>query len=48
VRADTTGGLIGGCYVADTSLFPTAAGVNPMVSAMQLAARTARAVLAEA
>ena len=33
VRADTTGGLIGGCYVADTSLFPTAAGVNPMVSA---------------
>ena len=48
VRADTTGGLIGGCYVADTSLFPTAAGVNPMVSAMQFAARTARTVLAEA
>ncbi|HXR26384.1 MAG TPA: GMC family oxidoreductase, partial [Candidatus Baltobacteraceae bacterium] len=47
LRADTTGGLIGGCYVADTSLFPTAAGVNPMVSAMQLAARTARTVLAE-
>ena len=48
VRADTAGGLVGGCYVADTSLFPTASSVNPMVSAMQLAARTARTVLAEA
>ncbi|MFI5261076.1 MAG: GMC family oxidoreductase N-terminal domain-containing protein [Candidatus Limnocylindrales bacterium] len=48
VRTDTRGGLLGGCYVADTSLFPTATGVNPMVSAMQLAARVARTVLAEA
>ena len=31
-------------YVADTSLFPTALGVNPMVTAMALAARVARAI----
>lgn len=31
-------------YVADTSLFPTALGVNPMVTVMALAARVARAV----
>jgi len=48
VRADTTGGLVGGCYVADTALFPTASGVNPMVGAMQVAARVARTVITEA
>lgn len=31
-------------YVADTSLFPTSAGVNPMITAMALAARVARAI----
>jgi choline dehydrogenase-like flavoprotein len=31
-------------YVADTSLFPTSAGVNPMVTVMALAARVARAI----
>ncbi|MFP5342960.1 MAG: GMC family oxidoreductase N-terminal domain-containing protein [Candidatus Limnocylindria bacterium] len=39
--------VIGGLYVADTSLFPTALGVNPMLSAMALARRVARTVLAE-
>jgi choline dehydrogenase-like flavoprotein len=34
-------------YVADTSLFPTALGVNPMVTVMALAARVADAVKAE-
>jgi len=48
LRADAVGGLVGGCYVADASLFPTAAGVNPMVSTMQMAARTARTMLTEA
>jgi choline dehydrogenase-like flavoprotein len=31
-------------YVADSSLFPTSAGVNPMVTVMALAARVARAI----
>jgi choline dehydrogenase-like flavoprotein len=31
-------------YVADASLFPTDAGVNPMVTVMALAARVARAI----
>jgi choline dehydrogenase-like flavoprotein len=34
--------------VADASLFPSAAGVNPMLTIMALAERTARAVLADA
>lgn len=39
--------VIGGLYVADTSLFPTALGVNPMLTVMALARRVARTVLAE-
>ena len=43
-RDDT---VIGGLYVADTSLFPTGIGVNPMLTVMALARRVARTVLAE-
>jgi choline dehydrogenase-like flavoprotein len=39
--------VVGGLYVADTSLFPTALGVNPMLTVMALAKRVARTVLAE-
>jgi choline dehydrogenase-like flavoprotein len=39
--------LIAGLYVADSSLFPTAIGVNPMLTVMALARRVARTVLAE-
>jgi choline dehydrogenase-like flavoprotein len=48
VRSDQSWAPIGGLYVADASLFPTAAGVNPMLTIMALAERTARAVLADA
>ncbi len=41
------GRIIAGLYVADASLFPTALGVNPMLTVMALARRVARAVLAE-
>ena len=47
VRADTAGGTIRGLYVADASLFPTASGVNPMVTVMTLARRVARTILTE-
>ena len=47
VRADMAGGVIRGLYVADASLFPTASGVNPMLTVMALARRVARTVLAE-
>jgi len=47
VRRDARGGLLKGLYVGDASLFPTALGVNPMVSVMALAARVARAVDAD-
>jgi choline dehydrogenase-like flavoprotein len=39
--------VVGGLYVADASLFPTAIGVNPMLTVMALARRVARTVLAE-
>ena len=39
--------LIAGLYVADSSLFPTAIGVNPMLTVMAMARRVARTVLAE-
>ena len=39
--------LIAGLYVSDSSLFPTAIGVNPMLTVMALARRVARTVLAE-
>lgn len=48
VRADSRGKIVGGLYVADTSTFPTAIGVNPMVTVMAMAKRVSRTVLAEA
>ncbi len=39
--------LVAGLYVADTSLFPTGLGVNPMLTVMALARRVARTILAE-
>ncbi len=48
VRSDATGGTVPGLYVADASLFPTASGVNPMVTVMTVARRVARTVLADA
>ena len=41
------GRLVAGLYVADASLFPTAIGVNPVLTVMALARRVARTVLAE-
>jgi choline dehydrogenase-like flavoprotein len=40
--------VITGLYVGDSSLFPTAIGVNPMLTVMALARRVTRTVLAEA
>jgi choline dehydrogenase-like flavoprotein len=48
VRSDDRGGVTPGLYVADASLMPTALGVNPMLTIMLLAERTARAVLDDA
>ena len=47
VRADSRGSVIRGLYVADTSTFPTAIGVNPMLTVMAMARRVSRTVLAE-
>jgi choline dehydrogenase-like flavoprotein len=47
IRADSRGSIVGGLYVADTSTFPTAIGVNPMVTVMAMAKRVSRTVLAE-
>ncbi|CAN5613213.1 GMC family oxidoreductase [soil metagenome] len=48
LRAGTRDDLVvGGLYVADTSLFPTGLGVNPMLTTMALARRVARTVAAE-
>jgi choline dehydrogenase-like flavoprotein len=44
VRRDDRGAVVEGLYVGDASLFPTAVGVNPMVTVMALAARVARAI----
>jgi choline dehydrogenase-like flavoprotein len=48
VRADARGSIVRGLYVADTSTFPTAIGVNPMVTVMAMARRVSRTVLSEA
>lgn len=47
VRFDSRGSVVPGLYVADTSTFPTAIGVNPMVTVMAMARRVSRTVLAE-
>ncbi len=47
VRAESSGNLVGGLYVADASLFPTAIGANPMLTVMALARRVARTVVSE-
>ncbi|MEO5703830.1 MAG: GMC family oxidoreductase [Candidatus Limnocylindrales bacterium] len=47
IRADSRGSIVPNLYVADSSTFPTALGVNPMVTVMAMARRISRTVLAE-
>jgi choline dehydrogenase-like flavoprotein len=47
VRADTAGGVVAGLYVADSSLFPSAIGVNPQMTIMAMAERVARTIAIE-
>ncbi len=47
VRADSRGSVVPGLYVADASSFPTAIGVNPMLSVMAMARRVSRTILSE-
>lgn len=47
VRGDSRGSIVQGLYVADTSTFPTAIGVNPMITVMAMARRVSRTVIAE-
>lgn len=47
-RDDRSDAAVGGLYVADSSLFPTGLGVNPMITVMALARRVGRAILADA
>ena len=44
---DAHAGLIKGLYVADGSLFPTALGVNPMVTILAVAKRVSRTIIAD-
>jgi choline dehydrogenase-like flavoprotein len=46
-QSDPHGGLIKNLYVADGSLFPTALGVNPMVTILAVAKRVSRAIIAD-
>lgn len=48
LRAGSSDQVVPGLYVADSSLFPTAIGANPMLTVMALARRVARTVVAEA
>lgn len=45
---DANAGLIKGLYIADGSLFPTALGVNTMVTILAVAKRVARTIVADA
>ena len=45
--SDPHGGLIKNLYIADGSLFPTALGVNPMVTILAVAKRVSRAIIAD-